>query len=256
MFTAKKLDSCPRWQAMLVSGQRTRQMMRRNAQAVCLVAAVLGTASTAALADQSWARRDTAARGDTCKHALECEGRFMLAAGPPPWAPAHGYRRKHKHKHEHHYDSHHHHHEYGQHVAVPDVGIELGRCNRELIGGILGGVTGGVIGSRVGEGSNKTAVTIGGTIFGVLIGGAIGRSMDEADHACVAHTLEQAPPGHPVTWSDPDGRQYRVVPLEAYEDHRGRTCRNYRTTASFGSRDQQLYGTACRDADGNWQQVS
>jgi surface antigen len=176
----------------------------------------------------------------------------MLAGGPPPWAPAHGYRRKHGHKyhyeHDHHYDHEH-------RVAVPDVGIELGRCNRELLGGILGGVTGGVIGSQVGKGSDRTAVTIGGTIVGVLIGGAIGRSMDEADQACVAYTLEQAPPGHAVTWNDPGGRHYRVVPLDSYVDASGRTCREFRTTATIGGRDQQLFGTACRDADGSWQRV-
>jgi len=113
-----------------------------------------------------------------------------------------------------------------------------------------------VVGSQVGKGSHRTAVTIGGTIVGVLIGGAIGRSMDEADHACVAHTLEQAPPGRAVSWSDPDGGSYRVVPRAAYEDGQGRTCREYLTTATIGGRDQQLYGTACRDADGNWERVS
>jgi surface antigen len=230
-----------------------RQMMRRNALAACLVAAALCTASAAALAGQSSARRDIEVRGADCTYTLECRGRFMLAGGPPPWAPAHGYRRKHGHKyhyeHDHHYDHEH-------RVAVPDVGIELGRCNRELIGGILGGVTGGVIGSQVGKGSDRTAVTIGGTIVGVLIGGAIGRSMDEADHACVAHTLEQAPPGHAVTWSDPDGRHYRVVPADAYEDRQGRTCREYRTMATIGGHNQQFYGVACRDSDGTWQQVS
>jgi surface antigen len=197
-----------------------------------------------------------------CTPAVDCAGRFMLAGGPPPWAPAHGYRRKHGHKHKHEYHHHHHHHYYydeHQHEhasSFPDVGIELGRCNRELVGGILGGVTGGVVGSQVGRGSTRTAVTIGGTIVGVLIGGAIGRSMDQADHACVAHTLEQAPPRHPVTWSDPHGRRYEVVPLDSYESAQGRTCREYRTTATIGGRNQQIYGTACRDADGNWQRVS
>jgi surface antigen len=232
-------------------------MMRRNALAACLFASALCTSSAAALAGQSLAQRDIPARGDNCAHALECEGRFMLAGGPPPWAPAHGYRRK---RHYDHHEYHHHHHDHYDHeheheIVVPEVGIDLGRCNREVIGGILGGVTGGVIGSQVGKGSHRTAVTIGGTIVGVLIGGAIGRSMDEADHACIAHTLEQAPPGHAVTWSDPDGRHYRVVPFDAYEDRQGRTCREYQTTATIGGRNQQLYGTACRDADGNWQQI-
>lgn len=232
--------------------------MRKGLLAAVLTAAAMGTASTVGLAAPPSIAPDPLPQIGGCAPAADCPARLILAGGPPPWAPAHGYRRKHGHKHDHHhhyyddddYDEHEH------HVAVPDVGIELGRCNRELIGGILGGVTGGVVGSQVGKGSTRTAVTIGGTIVGVLIGGAIGRSMDEADQACVAHTLEQAPPGHAVTWNDPDGRYYQVVPLEAYEDRAGRTCREYRTTATIGGRNQQLYGSACRDADGNWQRMS
>ena len=227
--------------------------MRKDTLAAFLVASALGTASAPALAGPRSAPPEVVVQVVACAPAVDCAARFMLAGGPPPWAPAHGYRRKHGHKSPHY---HHDRREHEHYIAVPDVGIELGRCNRELIGGILGGVAGGVAGSRVGKGSTRTAVTIGGTIVGVLIGGAIGRSMDEADHACVAHTLEQAPPRHAVTWSDPHGRHYEVVPLDSYEGAHGRACREYRTTATIGGRNQQIYGTACRDADGNWQRVS
>jgi surface antigen len=234
--------------------------MRKDLLAAILTAAAIGTASTVALAaPPSIAPDQSVPQIGGCAPVADCPERLILAGGPPPWAPAHGYRRKHGHKHEHHYyddDDNHDQYDHEDHVAVPDVGIELGRCNRELIGGILGGVTGGVVGSQVGKGSTKTAVTIGGTIVGVLIGGAIGRSMDQADQACVAHTLEQAAPGHAVTWDGPDGGYYRVVPRDAYEDRQGRTCREYLTTATIGGRNQQLYGTACRDADGNWQRMS
>jgi surface antigen len=237
--------------------------MRGDILAAFLVASALGTASAPALAGPRSPRPEVEVQVVACTPAVDCAGRLMLAGGPPPWAPAHGYRRKpwHKHKHEYHHH-HHHHYDYDEHqhhehaTTFPEVGIEFGRCNRELIGGILGGVTGGVVGSQVGKRSNRTAVTIGGTIVGVLIGGAIGRSMDQADHACVAHTLEQAPPRHAVTWSDPHGRRYEVVPLDSYASAQGRVCREYRTTATIGGRNQQIYGTACRDADGNWQRDS
>jgi surface antigen len=140
--------------------------------------------------------------------------------------------------------------------VIPDLGIEFGRCNRDVIGAVIGGAAGGAIGSQVGKGSGKTVATIGGTIIGVLIGGAIGRSMDGADHACLAQTLEQAPAQHAVMWSNPDGGHYRVVPLEGYEDSEGRVCRDYRTTATIEGRQQQIYGTACRQPDGSWQRVS
>ena len=125
-----------------------------------------------------------------------------------------------------------------------------------MIGAVIGGVAGAVVDSQIGEGSERTVATIGGAIAGVLIGGAIGRSMDQADQACIAQTLEQAPAQHEVAWRNPDGGQYRVVPLEGYEDREGRICRDYRTTATIGGRQQEIYGTACRQPDGSWQRVS
>ena len=69
-------------------------------------------------------------------------------------------------------------------------------------------------------------------------------------------TLEQAPAQHEVAWSNPDGGHYRVVPLEGYEDRDGRICREYRTTATIGGRREEVYGKACRQPDGSWQQAS
>ena len=227
--------------------------MRPRVCAVSLVAALL-MPGAAALADPPWQRgHEYEGRGCTYeyksvpngfKEEYTCDGGgARYGGGPPPWAPAHGWRRKHSRQ-------------YQTGYVIPDLGIELGRCNRDVIGAVIGGAAGGVIGSQVGKGSERTVATIGGTIIGVLIGGAIGRSMDQADHACVAQTLEQAPAQHAVVWSNPDGGHYRVVPLEGYEDSQGRICRDYRTTATIEGRQQQLYGTACRQPDGSWQRVS
>jgi surface antigen len=210
--------------------------MRTIVFAASLTAALL-MPGAAALADPPWQRG----------HEYEAYGgaTHYAGGGPPPWAPAHGWRRKHARYYEH-----------APVYVVPDLGIELGRCDRGVIGAVLGGVAGGVIGSQVGKGSDRTVATIGGAIVGVLIGGVIGRSMDRADHACVAQTLERAPARHAVTWSNPDGGHYRVVPMQGYEDGQGRICRDYRTTAFIEGRQQQLYGTACRQPDGSWQRVS
>ena len=229
--------------------------MRPSVLAVSLAAALL-MPGAAALADPPWERgheygaRDCKYESKSGRHGFseeyKCDGGGpRYAGGPPPWAPAHGWRRKHARHHEH---------EAG--YAIPDLGIEFGRCNRDVIGAVIGGAAGGAIGSQIGKGSDRTVAIIGGTIAGVLIGGAIGRSMDEADQACLAQTLEQAPAQHAVAWSNPDGGHYRVVPLEGYEDRQGRICRDYRTTATIEGRQQQLYGTACRQPDGSWQRVS
>jgi surface antigen len=226
--------------------------MRSSVFAASLAAAFL-MPGAAALAGPPW-ERGYAYEARHCKYEYtsgpygfkeeyECRGRGpRYAAGPPPWAPAHGWRRKHAQQYEAGY-------------VVRDLGIEFGRCNRDVIGAVIGGAAGGAIGSQIGKGSERTVATIGGTIIGVLIGGAIGRSMDQADQACIAHTLEQAPAQHEVAWSNPDGGQYRVVPLEGYEDREGRICREYRTTATIAGRRQQLYGAACRQPDGSWQRV-
>jgi len=226
--------------------------MRSSVVAVSLTAALL-VPGAAALADPPWERgREYEARG--CKYEYKsgpggfkeeykCDGGQRYAGGPPPWAPAHGWRRKHGQQYEAAY-------------VIPDVGIEFGRCNRDVIGAVIGGAGGGAIGSQIGKGSERTVATIGGTLIGVLIGGAIGRSMDEADQACIAQTLEQAPAEHEVVWRNPDGGQYRVVPLEGYQDSQGRICREYQTIATIGGRRQQVYGTACRQPDGSWQRVS
>jgi surface antigen len=128
-------------------------------------------------------------------------------------------------------------------------------CNRELIGSAIGGAAGGLLGNQIGRGDGRTTATIGGAFLGVLVGGSIGRSMDEADQACVGHTLERADVNRVVSWENPDGRAYEVKPTRSFEDANGRQCREYVTTARIDGRLQQAYGTACRQPDGSWQLV-
>jgi surface antigen len=211
--------------------------MRRHALAACVATSTFFF-SGSALGDMS-----VMASGAP-EHDRD-EAVVVLAGGPPPWAPAHGYRAKHG------YDE-------GKRkrvAEVPDLGIERGFCNRELVGGILGGIAGGALGSQVGRGDGRTIATIGGTVAGVLIGGRIGRRMDQADQTCVGQTLERAPAHQAVAWSAPAGERYRIVPDVIYEDGWGRTCRDYETTATIGGRQQMMKGTACRRTDGAWQRV-
>jgi surface antigen len=167
--------------------------------------------------------------------------------GPPPWAPAHGYRRKHS----------------GHHPYYPrpqpaypqavDLGITSGTCNRRAVGAVLGGVVGGVAGAQIGRGDGKTAATIAGTLLGVLVGSHIGRSMDQADRYCTAQVLEQASDRQSIVWHNPEAQaQYRVTPLSTYTQQ-GQYCREYLTEAQVGNVPSQVYGRACRMPDGAWQ---
>lgn len=175
--------------------------------------------------------------------------------GPPPWAPAHGYRRK-----------------MGYHavdngiiyrVAPSDLIVvpttqsnydEPGKCNRTDVGAVIGAAVGGLAGSRFGRGDGKVLATIGGAIAGALIGGNIGRAMDQVDQHCAGQALEHAPNGTPIIWND-QGKEFEVRPTETYQSG-GRYCRNYETTIVIDGRAQRAQGTACRQADGSWQNAS
>lgn len=171
-----------------------------------------------------------------------------VSADPPPWAPAHGYRAKHKSKHKNknrHRD---------QYAYVAPFDLNIGRCNRELLGGALGGAAGAAIGAQIGSGDGRTAAIIGGTILGILVGGSIGRTMDEVDQNCIGQALEHAPDGQAIVWNDPrHSAQYQVVPTQTVREPDGRYCREYTTTATIGGKTQQVYGRACRQPDGSWE---
>jgi surface antigen len=162
--------------------------------------------------------------------------------GPPPWAPAHGYRRKGGHP------------DYYPAVYAAPFGIDMGGCNRDIIGGLLGGVAGGALGSTIGQGSGKTVAIVGGTILGAIVGGSIGRSMDQADMTCVGQALEHAPSGRPVQWNGAGG-SYMVKPVNAFQSEGGQYCREYTTQGTIGGKPRTLWGTACRMPDGSWQKV-
>jgi surface antigen len=166
-----------------------------------------------------------------------------VAAEPPSWAPAHGYRAKYKTK----------------SWPKPYINLErhsvlaLGRCNRDVLGGLLGGTAGAAIGSTVDRGDGRAAAIVGGAIIGVLVGGAIGHYMDSVDQNCVGQTLEHVPSGQTIAWrNDQSGEIYRVTPSDTFQTGDGRTCRRYTTEALIDGQQQQIHGTACRQPDGAW----
>jgi surface antigen len=120
-------------------------------------------------------------------------------------------------------------------------------------GEVIGGVLGGVLGAQVGEGRGKTAAIILGTLAGSMIGRHIGESMDDSDRMYTAQTLNDAKTGQSTTWVNPDnGNEYTVTPTRTFEQTEG-PCREFRLDANVGGQnDQEVYGTACLQADGSW----
>ncbi len=174
------------------------------------------------------------------KEKRKCKGGAHYTGGPPPWAPAHGYRYR----------------DGGQQLGRLPLDLGTGRCNRELLGSLLGAAAGGLAGSRIGDGRGQLAATAGGTLLGFLIGGTIGRNMDEVDQNCVGQALEHAGDGQQIAWNNPQtGAQYQVVPTRTVQDSDGRYCREYTATSVVSGRNQQTYGRACRQPDGSWQIV-
>ncbi len=163
---------------------------------------------------------------------------YHVNHGPPPWAPANGYRRKHDH---------------GRAVYQAPYGIATGVCDRTLVGAAVGGAAGGLIASEVAHGKNRPVAIAGGALLGILIGGSLGNAIDQLDERCVGQVLEHAGSDQTVTWRNPDsGAAYQVTPRRTWEEE-GRYCREYTTTVRIDGRPQQAWGTACRQPDGSWE---
>lgn len=120
-------------------------------------------------------------------------------------------------------------------------------------GEVLGGVIGGVLGAQIGEGRGRTAAIIVGTIAGTMIGRHIGDNMDDTDRMQTAMVLNDARTGEGTTWINPDnGNRYTVTPTQTFEQTDG-PCREFRLDARVGDQaDQEVYGTACLQADRSW----
>jgi surface antigen len=120
-------------------------------------------------------------------------------------------------------------------------------------GVVIGAVIGGILGHQVGGGSGQTLATIVGTVAGAAIGGSIGKSMDDTDRIKAAAALETVRTDVPTQWVNPDtGYAYSLTPTRTYDEGTG-PCREYTLDATIGGKTEQVYGTACRQADGSWQ---
>jgi len=161
---------------------------------------------------------------------------------PPPWAPAHGWRKKHDPN-------------YAGYEGArwpSDYGILHGSCNREAIGVVLGGAVGGVVGSRVGQGDTRAVATVLGAVVGAVIGAQMGKSMDEEDRACMGHSLELVESGRAVHWVNPaTGMTYSLIPLTDYTMG-DRPCREFTLNVGTQVKSDSSHQRACRNEDGTW----
>lgn len=180
-------------------------------------------------------------------------------ADPPPWAPAHGWRKKNDPNYV----------GYTGKKWTNDYGVLDGTCDAAKVGTVLGGAVGGVIGAQVAKDSpNRPVAIVVGTVLGAVIGNKIGADIDSGDRGCMGHTLELAGEHKSVKWVNPQtGVNFVLTPTRNFGDRRN-PCREFAAVAvggagehgkgkgkgkgKGGARKTEFNGTACRQGTGEW----
>lgn len=137
------------------------------------------------------------------------------------------------------------------------VGCTASAPSKQTTGAAIGGVLGGVAGSQVGGGTGRTVATIAGVLLGAAIGGAVGSSMDQTDRVAAQTALERTRDNQMSEWRNPNTNVvYQVTPTNTYQTSAGEHCREFKTVAVIDGRQETVYGTACRQPDGTWKNIS
>lgn len=130
---------------------------------------------------------------------------------------------------------------------------------RQTVGGITGAALGGLLGAQFGGGKGRLVSTGVGVLLGSLVGSEIGRSMDEVDRMKANEAITRAhsaPLGERIVWNNPQNNHSgSITPVRDGYSESGSYCREFQQTVSIGGKNQQAYGTACREPDGTWRIV-
>jgi surface antigen len=131
---------------------------------------------------------------------------------------------------------------------------------KQTVGALAGAGGGGLLGAQIGHGPTRLAATAAGTLLGAFLGSEVGRSLDRSDRLYASRAqyqaLEYTPSGGETTWRNPDSGNYgAVTPTYTYQSTDGDYCREFQQKASIGGKTERVYGTACRQPDGQWQLV-
>lgn len=150
-------------------------------------------------------------------------------------------------------------------TAALAVSTALAGCgpngpNNADIGLGTGAVLGGVVGNQFGKGGGKVAATMVGAVLGGIVGNDIGRQLDQRDRLLAQQAerdaFERGQSGQPIQWRNPDNGRYGEVVPEAPYRRGAQDCRNFLHKVYIDGRPQSMRGTACRNPDGTWTNVS
>ena len=139
------------------------------------------------------------------------------------------------------------------------AGCAQGAGPKQGVGTVAGAVGGAAIGSQFGRGTGNIAAIAAGTLIGAFLGSEVGKSLDTADRAAIDQANARAyaaPVGERIAWNNPQsGNSGYVVPMREGTSAAGAYCREFQNTIIVGGRQEQAFGTACRQPDGSWKVV-
>jgi len=144
-------------------------------------------------------------------------------------------------------------------TALVLTGCAQGAGPKQGVGTVAGAVGGAALGSQFGRGTGNIAAIAAGTLIGAFLGSEVGKSLDNADRAAIDQANARAysaPVGERIAWNNPQsGNSGYVVPMREGTSANGAYCREFQNTIIVGGRQEQAYGTACRQPDGSWKVV-
>ncbi|MCP4188204.1 MAG: hypothetical protein GY763_11445 [Gammaproteobacteria bacterium] len=138
-------------------------------------------------------------------------------------------------------------------TTITIVSLTFGcTTTHEQSGALTGALVGAAVGSTVGSGRGNALAIWLGAVVGASIGTTIGKYMDEQDRLRTSNILETKRTHSSTTWINPDTQhKYTVTPTRTYHRAAG-PCREFTLDAKIGGKTEEIYGVACRQADGSW----
>ena len=128
-----------------------------------------------------------------------------------------------------------------------------GCASKEEGGALSGAAIGAAVGSTIGRGHGRMLAIMLGTAIGIQVGRTVGKYMDEQDRIRTSMAMENNRTNVSSSWRNPDTNyEYTVTPTRTFESTQGGPCREFTVNAAIGGKTEQVYGTACRQADGSW----
>lgn len=141
-------------------------------------------------------------------------------------------------------------------------GLKDGRCRPEMFNakkttGLVNAAHRELSKARRKTTSDRRSAAMDGTALGVLMaavtGKATGTRLSPRDAACFSQSFEHIPDRKTVAWSDKKlAIYYSIMPMRTVRTSDGHYCREYSARATVNGHAADVYGTACRRADGNW----